>query len=538
MILRWLPREPAGRVALDWGPMTNTAQPGPSPRSRACGAGSRPAGGGGRRGNGHDAPGQRRPRLSDFDGHEGCNEILNVTRPDIVRARARGLPGRRRGLHYHQHVRRKPRQPGRIRADRADRGTVRGGCPDRPGGGRPVVRPGPAALGARLGRARHQAAHPRPRQRSPSCATPTRSALPACSAAAPTRSSSRPARTCSRPRRPSSARRRAMAAAGADAAADRAGDHRDHRRHAAGQRDRRRADRAGAAGHRPDRAELRDRAGRDERAPALPGRPLAPAAVLHAQRRPARTHRRRRPVPAQPGPAGRRARHVHRRVRAGPGRRVLRHHAGAPGRRGGPGARAGRWRRRRPRPEPGVASLYQHVPFRQDTAFLAIGERTNANGSKAFREALLAGRYDDCVEIARAQTRDGAHLLDVCVDYVGRDGAGRHGRGGQPARHRVHAAAGARLHRAGGDQGRAGAAGRPGGGELGQLRGRRRARTRGSPRVMPMVRRARRRGDRADDRRAGPGPDRRLEGGGGQPADRGPDRPTGACGSATSSWTA
>src|SRR5215471_10592542 len=77
---------------------------------------------------------------------------------------------------------------------------------------------------------------------------------------------------------------------------------------------------------------------------------------------------------------------------------------------------------RRPRPEPGVASLYQHVPFRQDTSFLAIGERTNANGSKAFREALLDGRFDDCVEIARQQTRDGAHLLDVCVDYVGRDG--------------------------------------------------------------------------------------------------------------------
>ena len=78
---------------------------------------------------------------------------------------------------------------------------------------------------------------------------------------------------------------------------------------------------------------------------------------------------------------------------------------------------------RKPRPEPGVASLYQHVPFRQDTAFLSIGERTNANGSKAFREAMLEGRYEDCVQIARAQTRDGAHLLDVCVDYVGRDGA-------------------------------------------------------------------------------------------------------------------
>ncbi|MFN8082002.1 MAG: methionine synthase [Kineosporiaceae bacterium] len=77
---------------------------------------------------------------------------------------------------------------------------------------------------------------------------------------------------------------------------------------------------------------------------------------------------------------------------------------------------------RRPHPEPGVASIYQHVPFRQDTAYLSIGERTNANGSKAFREAMLAERWDECVDIARSQTRDGAHLLDVCVDYVGRDG--------------------------------------------------------------------------------------------------------------------
>jgi 5-methyltetrahydrofolate--homocysteine methyltransferase len=69
-----------------------------------------------------------------------------------------------------------------------------------------------------------------------------------------------------------------------------------------------------------------------------------------------------------------------------------------------------------------VASLYAHVPFRQDTAFLAIGERTNANGSKAFRDAMLEGKFEDCVQIARAQTRDGAHLLDVCIDYVGRDG--------------------------------------------------------------------------------------------------------------------
>ncbi|MEV3930823.1 MULTISPECIES: methionine synthase [unclassified Streptomyces] len=77
---------------------------------------------------------------------------------------------------------------------------------------------------------------------------------------------------------------------------------------------------------------------------------------------------------------------------------------------------------RDPRPEPGAASLYQSVPFRQDTSYLAIGERTNANGSKKFREAMLEARWDDCVEMARDQIREGAHLLDLCVDYVGRDG--------------------------------------------------------------------------------------------------------------------
>ncbi|MFH8517289.1 methionine synthase [Streptomyces gelaticus] len=77
---------------------------------------------------------------------------------------------------------------------------------------------------------------------------------------------------------------------------------------------------------------------------------------------------------------------------------------------------------RAPRPEPGAASLYQSVPFRQDTSYLAIGERTNANGSKKFREAMLEARWDDCVEMARDQIREGAHMLDLCVDYVGRDG--------------------------------------------------------------------------------------------------------------------
>ena len=73
--------------------------------------------------------------------------------------------------------------------------------------------------------------------------------------------------------------------------------------------------------------------------------------------------------------------------------------------------------------EPGVSSLYQFVPFGQDSTYLAIGERTNANGSRAFRDALVAEDWQSCVEIARDQIRDGAHVLDLSVDYVGRDGA-------------------------------------------------------------------------------------------------------------------
>ncbi|MGW4647273.1 methionine synthase [Kitasatospora sp. NPDC004289] len=77
---------------------------------------------------------------------------------------------------------------------------------------------------------------------------------------------------------------------------------------------------------------------------------------------------------------------------------------------------------RDPQPEPSASSLYQPVPFRQDISYLAIGERTNANGSKKFRDAMLAQDWQACVEIAREQIRDGSHMLDLCVDYVGRDG--------------------------------------------------------------------------------------------------------------------
>ncbi len=72
--------------------------------------------------------------------------------------------------------------------------------------------------------------------------------------------------------------------------------------------------------------------------------------------------------------------------------------------------------------ESGASSLYQFVPFRQQNTYLAIGEKTNANGSKAFRDALLNDDWQSCVEIARDQIRDGAHMLDLSVDYVGRNG--------------------------------------------------------------------------------------------------------------------
>ncbi|HEX8581149.1 MAG TPA: homocysteine S-methyltransferase family protein, partial [Acidimicrobiales bacterium] len=77
---------------------------------------------------------------------------------------------------------------------------------------------------------------------------------------------------------------------------------------------------------------------------------------------------------------------------------------------------------RAPEREPGAASIYSMVPFRQDTSFLIIGERTNANGSKRFRDAMLAGDWETCSQMAKDQVREGAHVLDVCVDYVGRDG--------------------------------------------------------------------------------------------------------------------
>ncbi|MDP9494159.1 MAG: methionine synthase [Actinomycetota bacterium] len=77
---------------------------------------------------------------------------------------------------------------------------------------------------------------------------------------------------------------------------------------------------------------------------------------------------------------------------------------------------------RQPEIIPSAASIYTQVPFDQDTSFMIIGERANANGSRAFRDALLADDIEGCVAIGQEQVKEGAHLVDLCVDYVGRDG--------------------------------------------------------------------------------------------------------------------
>jgi 5-methyltetrahydrofolate--homocysteine methyltransferase len=69
----------------------------------------------------------------------------------------------------------------------------------------------------------------------------------------------------------------------------------------------------------------------------------------------------------------------------------------------------------------GVSSLYEFVPFKQDNSFLIVGERTNANGSRAFRDMLAAENWDGLTELARELEGEGSHLIDVCTAYVGRN---------------------------------------------------------------------------------------------------------------------
>ncbi|HYU13483.1 MAG TPA: homocysteine S-methyltransferase family protein, partial [Stellaceae bacterium] len=78
-------------------------------------------------------------------------------------------------------------------------------------------------------------------------------------------------------------------------------------------------------------------------------------------------------------------------------------------------------KQRTPQWTPSVASLYSQVALRQENAYLSIGERCNANGSRAFRRLQEQGDWDGCVEMGREQVKEGSHTLDVCTAFVGRD---------------------------------------------------------------------------------------------------------------------
>ncbi len=87
----------------------------------------------------------------------------------------------------------------------------------------------------------------------------------------------------------------------------------------------------------------------------------------------------------------------------------------------GEGRRRPPARRRSATLQPAIASLYSSVPLRQENAYLSIGERCNANGSRKFRGLQERGEWDGCVEMGREQTREGSHALDLCTAFVGRD---------------------------------------------------------------------------------------------------------------------
>ncbi len=76
---------------------------------------------------------------------------------------------------------------------------------------------------------------------------------------------------------------------------------------------------------------------------------------------------------------------------------------------------------RQPVLQPQLASLFSAQALRQENAYLSIGERCNANGSKRFRQLQEAGDWDGCVAMGREQVREGAHTLDLCTAFVGRD---------------------------------------------------------------------------------------------------------------------
>ncbi|MFL6466780.1 MAG: methionine synthase, partial [Pyrinomonadaceae bacterium] len=79
-------------------------------------------------------------------------------------------------------------------------------------------------------------------------------------------------------------------------------------------------------------------------------------------------------------------------------------------------------KQRNARLAPSASSIYFQQPYTQDASFLIVGERVNASGSKKMRDLLDAEDWDGLINLAKSQEKEGAHILDVNVDFVGRDG--------------------------------------------------------------------------------------------------------------------
>ncbi len=348
--------------------------------------------------------------LDDFEGLEGCNEILNVTRPDVVRAihhayfdaGADAVETNTFGANW-------PNLAEYDIADRIDELALAGDA-DRPRGRRRVRHRRPAPLRARARSAPAPSCRRWATPRTPRCATPTRSP---CSAMLDGGVDAILVETCQDLLQAKAAiigAYRAMAAVRAP---------RPRHRHVTVETTGTMllGSEIGAAltALEPlgiDRIGLNCATGpaeMSEHLRALSRQSRIPI-IGHAQRRPARARPERRRVPAAARRAGRRA-----APRSSP-TTACSSSAAAAAPPPSTSARSPSSRRdltpagAQPAARSRASLVLPSVPFRQDAGVLMIGERTNANGSKAFRDAMLAEDHERCVDIARDQTREGAHL--------------------------------------------------------------------------------------------------------------------------------
>ncbi len=392
--------------------------------------------------------------MADFDQLEGCNEVLNRTRPDIVRAihdayfevGVDAVETNTFGTNLSA--------LGEYGISERDLRPGRAGGPDRAGIGGRVQHGRSGPVGARQRRTRDEAADPGPRGLPPSAGRvpdPGRGDAVRRHRRGPDRDVAGSAADQGRhPRRQTGPGPRRARPAG-----HRARHGRDHRHHAARFGDRCRPHRAGAARDRLHRAQLRDRPGRDERTPAAPVPVRADRGQLHAQCRASATDRRRSALPAEAGRTGRRAGAVRRRVRSGAGRRLLRHRtrASAPGRRpadrpSGVAAAARAPRRCRVAVCRGAVPAGHQLPVdrRADQRQRVQGLPRRAAGGALGRLRGHRPRPDP----RRRPPARSQHRLR------GPRRRRRHARTGLPAGHGVDPAAGAGLHRTGGAAGRTG----------------------------------------------------------------------------------